>query len=202
MIAILCSDWEQAEYSQRKAEATQEWDNRQVKEIVMIITVIHYIQVQIWHLDQLIVLSVTKMLEKTNLKKINFLFSSRFPRLQSMVISPISMGQQGDRASWWWEHMTVVAVDFKMSGKPETRDNVYLLMNTPVICSLQLSSISFLLSPKCHHNENPAVFYVLIRPELSWSGHLLMTESTSWVPNLHRGSLWGGVLHIQTIKYP
>lgn len=121
-----------------------------------------------------------KMLEKTNLKKINFLFSSRFPRLQSMVISPISMGQQGDRASWWWEHMTVVAVDFNMSEKPETRDNVYLLMNAPVICSLQLSSISlFLLSPKCHHNENPAVFYVLIRPELSWSGHLLMTESTS-----------------------
>ena len=58
----------------------------------MVIIVIHYIQVQIWPLGQLIFLSVTKIFEKTNIRKIKFLCSSWFPRLLCMVSGPITVG--------------------------------------------------------------------------------------------------------------
>lgn len=69
-------------------------------------------QVQIWHLEQLIFPSVAKKKNvwESQPKEDKDSFQFLVPRLESVVSGCIAVGHQGDKASGWWEHVVVVTV--------------------------------------------------------------------------------------------
>lgn len=68
-------------------------------------------QIQIWHLKQLIFPYVTKKnVRESQLKEDKDSYQFLVPRLESMVSGRIAVDHQGDRALGWWERIAVMTV--------------------------------------------------------------------------------------------